>query len=166
MYYWIYAILYIFFTIIIGQLIIEQNLKLIYYFIMLLLYVSLNNVYFSVLYYIKLRNHKGIKGDRGEPGEPGSGGSNGVCAMSKGCGIANCRKLIEDTLIESFPEYRNIKNKIKKNIELDSSDKKIKQHVETYLGILIPKCETYETDEPGSSIKDFKNIIQQTINNS
>ena len=163
MYYWIYATLYIFLTIIIGQLVIEQNLKLVYYLVMLLLYVSLNNVYFSVLYYIKLRNHKGIKGDRGEPGDQGSPGSHGVCAMSKGCGIANCRKLIENTLIESFPEYRKIKNKINKNLELNSSDKKVKQHVETYMGILIPRCESFETDDPSSSIDDFRKIIKKTI---
>ena len=122
MYYWIYAVLYVFMSIIIGQLLIEQNLRLIFYLIMLLLYVSVNNIYFSIKYYIKLRNHKGIKGDRGPPGTSGSPGGNGTCVMNEKCGIVNCSKLIEDTLSEKFTEYRDILLKQKDNIQLNDTE--------------------------------------------
>jgi hypothetical protein len=158
MYYWIYAILYIFFTIIIGQLLIEQNLKLIYYLIMLLLYVSFNNIYFSVKYYIKLRNHKGIKGDSGQPGKTGEPGSNGTCVMSATCGIANCKKLIDDTLIKSFPEYKRIVEKTANNLQLSRKEQKILEHINKYIAILMPKCESFEDKSA-----DFIKIIEETL---
>lgn len=160
MYYWIYAILYIFLTIIIGQLLIEQNLKLIYYLVMLLLYISFNNIYFSVLYYIKLRNHKGIKGDRGEYGLTGEPGSNGTCVMSTTCGVANCKGLIEDTLATHFTEYKKIQEKIKENVKLDRKEEKILNYMNKYISILMPKCESYDED---NAIENFKLIIEETI---
>ena len=158
MYYWIYAILYIFFTIIIGQLLIEQNLKLIYYLIMLLLYVSINNIYFSVLYYIKLRNHKGLKGDTGVPGKSGEPGSNGTCIMSKTCGIANCKKLIDDTLVKKFPEYKRIVGKTSNNLQLNRKEQKILEHINQYISILIPKCESFE-----GKTKEFIVLVEDTL---
>ena len=94
MFYWLYSVLYIFLTIIISSLIIEQNLKLIFFLIMFLLYISVYNIFITFEYYIKLRNNPGIKGDRGDPGEPGQDGNNGVCVMAKNCSIANCRNLV------------------------------------------------------------------------
>ena len=149
--YWIYAILYIFFTI-------EQNLKLIYYLIMLLLYVSFNNIYFSVLYYIKLRNHKGLKGEQGSPGNSGEPGSNGTCIMSKTCGIANCKKLIDDTLVKKFPEYKRIVGKKTNNLQLNPKEQKILEHINKYIAILIPKCESFE-----GKTKEFIEIIDDTL---
>ena len=160
MYYWIYAIIYIFLTIIVGQLVIEQNLKLIYYLIMLLLYISFNNIYFSIIYYIKLRNHKGIKGDRGLPGLTGEPGSNGTCVMSTTCGVANCRGLIEDTLAAHFSEYKKIQEKIKENVKLDRKEEKILSHMNKYISILMPKCESYDEE---NAVEAFKLIIEDTI---
>ena len=74
--------------------------------------------------YIKLRNNPGIKGDRGDPGDPGQDGSDGVCSMAKNCGISNCRKLIKDTLADSFPEYKVILKKQSQNLELNTKEKK------------------------------------------
>lgn len=162
MYYWIYAVLYVFFTIIIGQLLIEQNLRLIFYLIMLLLYISVNNIYFSIKYYVKLRNHKGIKGDRGDPGDTGAPGGNGTCVMNEKCGIVNCSKLIEDTLKEKFPEYRDILLKQKDNRQLDDIEKQKFDYIETYKSVLLPKCESFETD--GDKITEFRQIIEKTLN--
>jgi hypothetical protein len=161
MYYWIYAVLYVFMSIIIGQLLIEQNLRLIFYLIMLLLYASVNNIYFSIKYYIKLRNHKGIKGHRGDPGTGGSPGGNGTCVMNEKCGIVNCSKLIEDTLSEKFPEYRVILLKQKDNIQLNDTETQLFNHIETYKSILLPKCESFEIE--GDKIVEFKKIIENTL---
>lgn len=157
MFYWLYSVLYIFLTIIISSLIIEQNLKLIFFLIMFLLYISIYNIFITFEYYIKLRNNPGIKGDRGDPGEPGQDGNNGVCTMAKGCGIANCRKLIVDELSNTFPEYKNIRKKISKSIELSPNEKKQLRQINTYIDILIPQC------EQADDVASFKTIISNTI---
>ena len=82
MFYW-YSIFYVFFTIIIGQLIADRNIKAIFFAVMFLLYISCYNIYITFKYYIKLRNNPGIKGDRGVPGESVQKGSEGVCSMAK-----------------------------------------------------------------------------------
>jgi hypothetical protein len=160
MYYWIFAIFYTFTTIIISQLVISPSIRLIFYLAMILLFVSLNNIYFSVLYYIKLRNSKGIKGDRGSPGEEGQAGSNGVCLMSKNCGIVNCRELIIETLEKHFPEYININEKVNNNEALDEGEIKKKEVMEKYINILLPQCENFDSD---GGISGFVDIIEKTI---
>ena len=157
MFYWLYSVLYIFLTLIISSLIIEQNLRLIFFLIMFLLYVSVYNIFITFDYYIKLRNNPGIKGDRGDPGEQGPDGNNGVCTMAKGCGIANCRKLIVDQLSKNFPEYNKIRSKISKSIELSSTEKKQLRQINTYIDILIPQC------EQADDVASFKTIISNTI---
>ena len=117
-------------------------------------------MYITFKYYIILRNNPGIKGDRGDPGNPGQKGSDGVCSMAKNCGISNCRKLIKDTIATKFPEYKVIIKKQQKNIELNSKEKKQLKHINTYIDILIPKCETFDTED---SITDFKKVIENTI---
>ena len=130
--------------------------------IMFLLYVSIYNVYFSFKYYIKIRNEPGIKGDRGDQGGGGDGGSDGVCAMAKSCGIASCRPLIVDTLLEQFPEYKDIRKKLANNEELNPEQKKQNSQINAYIDILIPKCEAYENTSDGT-IEDFITIITDTI---
>jgi hypothetical protein len=164
MYYWIFAILYTFFTIIISHLLIPDNIRLIYYFAMILLFISLNNIYFSISYYVKLRNIKGIKGDRGDPGEEGQDGSNGVCLMSKNCGIINCRDLIIKQLEKQYPEYKLINEDVNNNLELSVNKKKKKEVLEKYINILLPQCENFELDTSGSNgINAFIEIIEKTI---
>lgn len=157
MFYWLYSVLYIFLTIIISSLIIEQNLKLIFFLIMFLLYISVYNIFITFEYYIKLRNNPGIKGDRGDPGEAGQDGNNGVCTMAKGCGIADCRKLIVDELSKNFPQYKTIRRKISKSIELSNNEKKQLRQINTYIDILIPQC------EQASDVSSFRTIISDTI---
>ena len=50
----LYTTLYGFFTIIVGQLIISEEYKLIFYLTMLLLYITINNIEYSIRYYIRL----------------------------------------------------------------------------------------------------------------
>ena len=163
MFYW-YSIFYVFFTIIIGQLIADKNVKVVFFAVMFLLYISCYNIYITFEYYIKLRNNPGIKGDRGDPGVPGQKGSDGVCSMAKNCGISNCRKLIKDTIANTFPEYKVILNKQNKNLELNSKEKKQLRHINTYIDILIPQCEVFDSDGD-DAIGDFRTIIKNTIRN-
>jgi len=159
--YWVFTTLYTFLSIIIGQIVIEQNLRILYYLTMLLLFVSLNNVYYSGIYYIKLRNHRGIKGDRGEPGDPGQDGTDGVCLMSATCGIVNCRNMITDELENKYLDYKNINRKVSDNLKLDANETEIKSTMDKYINILIPQCEKYDSSE---DIDEFKKIITKTIN--
>lgn len=165
MYYWVFMTLYVFLTIIMAQFLIDEQkeLKILFYMIMLLLFISFNNIYFSIKYYIKLRTNKGIKGDTGDPGDSGQDGSNGVCIMSKGCGIINCRKLINDELLKRFPDYKKIKEQVDNNIKLNDFDQKIYNKLNNYINILIPKCENYESEESGDSINEFRKIIEKTL---
>ena len=114
-------------------------------------------------YYIKLRNNPGIKGERGVPGISGQMGSDGVCSMAKNCSISNCRKLITDTIATKFPEYKVILKKQNKNIELNGREKKQLRHINTYIDILIPQCETFDSSGSGDTIKQFEQIIDKTI---
>ena len=162
--YWTwFSIIYVFAAVTISQLFVEEKLRLIFMLIMLLLYVSIYNVYFSIRYYKKIRNEPGIKGDRGDPGDPGQKGSDGVCAMAKGCGIANCRKLIVDELKVRFPEYALIRDKLNKNKELNSKEKKQNRQINSYIDILVPKCELFEAKDSATTIKEFTKIIEKTI---
>ena len=164
-----FSLIYVFSAVTVAFLFIEENLKLVFMLIALLLYVSIYNVYFSVKYYYKIRNEPGIKGDRGDPGDQGQNGSDGVCAMAKSCGIANCRRLIIDELKKKFPEYKIIRNKLKNNKELNSQEKKQNQQINTYIDILIPRCENFEADDQNdddSAVNEFRVIIESTINNN
>jgi len=155
-----YSIFYIFLTIIIGQVLVDPNLRIIFFLIMFLLYISCYNIYITMKYYIKLRNNPGIKGERGSPGTSGQKGSDGVCSMAKNCGISNCRKLIKDTISDKFPEYKIIIKKQNKNIELNSKEKKQLKYINSYIDILIPQCETFDSE---NAINDFKKVIAKTI---
>mgnify|MGYP001162828107 FL=1 len=153
--------LYGFFTIIVGQIIISEEFKLVFYLTMLLLYITINNVEYSVRYYIRLRNLKGIKGERGDPGESGQDGSNGVCIMSSKCGIVKCKDLIMDELKVHFPSYKNISDKIDDNVKLTKNELKLQEMVNKYLNILLPVCENSELPK-----SEFKDIIRKTIEKS
>ena len=162
MYYWVFTTLYTFLSIIIGQIVIEQNLRIIFYLTILLLFVSLNNIYYSMIYYINLRNHKGIKGDRGDPGDSGQDGNNGVCIMAKNCGIANCRDMIVEELEKKFVNYKKINEKINSNLKLNNNETEIKKTMDKYINILLPQCENYDMNNE-AGISGFVDIINNTI---
>ena len=160
-----FSIFYVFAAVTIAQLFIDENLRLVFLMIMFLLYVSLYNVYFSIKYYIKIRNEPGIKGDRGDPGGSGQEGTDGVCAMAKSCGIASCRKLIVDELKTILPEYIDIRKKLQKSEELNPLEKKQNRQINTYIDILIPQCENFENSSDGTTVDSFREIIKSTIKN-
>lgn len=161
--YWTwFSLIYVFFAVTISYLFIEEKLRIVFMLIALLLYISIYNVYFSITYYYKIRSEPGIKGDRGDPGEDGQDGSDGVCAMAKSCGIANCRKLIVDELKKRFPEYIVIRDKLAKNEELNPKQKKQNKQINSYIDLLIPKCESFES-KGENTIDEFREIISQTI---
>ena len=115
---------------------------------------------------MKLRNTPGIKGERGDPGRQGQDGSNGVCTIAKDCGIANCRLLIGDELQILFPKYKDIIKKINTNQALDSGEKKIYSHMNSYIDMLVPQCESFQSGGGGNkdtSVDAFKKIIKKTI---
>lgn len=154
--YWIFATLYTFFTIIISQFL-EKDVKYIFYLVMILLFVSLNNVYYSIQYYIELRNNKGIKGDRGDPGDPGQDGSNGVCVMSEKCGLLNCPKLIEDRINILYPDYKILKEKEERTDDENTTIKYIDKSKEQ----LIIACKKYD-----KGAKEFTAIIDNALNSN
>ena len=158
-----FSLFYMFFSVTISQLFIEDKLRLVFLMIMFLLYVSLYNVYFSFKYYIKIRNEPGIKGDRGDPGTFGQDGTDGVCAMAKSCGIAHCRPLIVDKLKVKFPEYVKIREKLNKNQELNQKEKKQNRQINRYIDILIPLCEKTEASDNNTIIYSFNKIFENTI---
>tara|TARA_Y100000591_G_C21850026_1_gene711090 strand:- start:3900 stop:4385 length:486 start_codon:yes stop_codon:yes gene_type:complete len=157
----LYSTIYGFFTLAVGQIIINDEFKLVFYLTMLLLYITINNIEYSIRYYIRLRNLKGIKGERGDPGDPGQDGSNGVCIMSNKCSIVKCKDLIMDELKVQFPSYKNISDKVNDNIKLTANEMKLQDMVNKYLNILLPVCENSEL-----SNSEFRDIIKKTIENS
>ena len=160
-----FSIIYIFIAVTVSFLFIEENLRLVFMLVAFLLYVSIYNVHFSMKYYYKIRNEPGIKGDRGDPGDPGEKGSDGVCAMARSCGIASCRKLVVDELLQQFPEYVVIRDKLSKNVELNAKEKKQNRQINTYIDLLVAKCEVFEQrDNPDNTVDAFKEIIRKTIN--
>lgn len=155
-----FSLFYLFIVITISLLFIEEKLRVVFMLIMFLLYVSIYNIHFNIKYYIKIRNEPGIKGDRGNMGGQGPGGSDGVCTMAKSCGIASCRKLIVDELKKIFPEYKVIRTKLSQQNELNSREKRQLKQINTYIDILIPKCENFQ-----EGVTKFKEIIKNSLPN-
>ena len=66
----------------IGFMIPETKYKIAYYMILMLLCLSVLNVYLSIVYYIQLRNDVGIPGSQGAKGIKGAKGVPGKCSFS------------------------------------------------------------------------------------
>ena len=124
---------------------------------MLLLFVSLNNVYYSIQYYIELRNNKGIKGDRGSPGKSGQDGSGGACVMSETCGLLNCDKLVGDRINILYPDYKKLKEKKERTDDENASIK----HIDEAKEQLIKVCKNYD-----GGAKEFTTIIDNALNSN
>ena len=141
--YFIISVLLVFLCILGGQFIADVNLKFAYYMLFLLLFVSFSNIYVSQVFYTMLRNDPGVKGDRGDPGDKGPDGSNGVCTLTTNCGIANCRGLIEKEISRVVPDFKTVKDKLKKQIFLNDYDKKVLRKINTYIDdVLLESCES------------------------
>tara|TARA_B100001093_G_scaffold504068_1_gene559347 strand:- start:630 stop:1109 length:480 start_codon:yes stop_codon:yes gene_type:complete len=158
MFFTISSIIFFFIAIIISQFIADPNLKVAYWLMLFLLYISYANIYMSTYFYIKLRSQPGIQGPRGDQGEPGPDGSDGVCEIIPSCNIANCKGLIEDVLKKNITEYNSIISKKNDNIELNTEDKKILRKVNQYIDTLVPMCE-----EGSKSKTEFVNYIEKSL---
>ena len=88
----------------IGFMIPETKYKIAYFMIVMLLGLTILNVYLSIIYYIQLRNDPGIPGPQGAKGPQGARGAPGKCSFSEKCGIQNARKNILDATVEMYPD--------------------------------------------------------------
>jgi hypothetical protein len=86
----------------IGFMIPETKYKIAYFMILMLLCLSILNIYLSVVYYIQLRNDPGIPGEQGSKGVRGAKGSPGKCSFSEKCGIQNARTIILNTANQMY----------------------------------------------------------------
>ena len=129
-------------SIVFNQFIEDNTLKLCFWLLIFLLFITISNIYMSFYYYKKLRENDGMMGPRGDTGREGPKGSNGVCKLSTSCGISNCRKVIEREFTNIFPEYNKIREKMDRNIILNDKDKKILTKINGKVDVLIPVCES------------------------
>ena len=104
-----------------GASIKDENLKICFYLSFLLIVIGLINLNLAVVFYIKLRNEKGIEGPRGERGDKGPKGFPGRCELNldANCNIRNCRPKITDRLMKQCPNYGEMvsKREIDRTIE-------------------------------------------------
>ena len=139
---------FIFLGIIIGQVVPSNNLRLVYWLLMFLLFITICNIHISITYYKKLREDPGVKGPRGDPGEQGPKGTNGVCSLSTNCNINDCRSFVEKILtnMDGYPgtEYRMIKNKMSNSQILTPDDKKKLRQINDWVDILTNICSKQE----------------------
>jgi hypothetical protein len=127
------TVVFFFIAIILSQFILDPNLKIAYWLMLLLVYVSLSNIYLSLYFYLKLRENPGIRGERGDSGEQGSRGSDGVCIVQPECGIVNYNNMIKDLLRTLDTNYDSILTKETNGIFLNDDEKQIKGAIEDYV---------------------------------
>jgi hypothetical protein len=152
------TIVFFFMAIIASQFIANMNLKIAYWLMLALLYISFSNIYMSAYFYAKLRSQPGLQGPRGDPGDRGPRGSNGNCIITPNCGIVNCRDLIEKEISKRLDVYKNVRNDITDGNLLTSDQKKILRKINSFIDILIPVCESGQMTK-----SDFINHIDETI---
>jgi hypothetical protein len=154
------TIFFFFISIIISQFIIDPNLKIAYWLMLLLVYISLSNIYMSIYFYNKLRAQPGLRGERGDSGEQGARGSDGVCIVQPECGIIDYNKMIKDLLRTLDENYDNILTKDTNGIMLEDEEKQIKSSIEDY----VHSIQTLAENEKWTLPK-LKEQIKNTFNN-
>jgi hypothetical protein len=80
----------------------ETKYKIAYFMIVMLLVLTILNMYLSIVYYIKLRNDPGIPGQQGPKGAKGAKGVPGKCSFSETCGIDDARTKILNVANEMY----------------------------------------------------------------
>ena len=110
------TIVFFFIAIIVSQFISDMNLRVSYWLMLLLFYISCANIYMSAYFYAKLRSQSGLQGERGDPGDSGPRGSNGTCIITPNCGIVNCRNLIETEISKVIGSKIDLVYKIDKEL--------------------------------------------------
>jgi len=82
----------------------DPQYKMSFWLIIALALITIFNIYLSIMYYVKLRNERGVPGSRGEKGDIGPKGERGLCTTSAKCGIQKCRSKIMDKVVDFFPD--------------------------------------------------------------
>jgi hypothetical protein len=95
--------LYIF-AILASYLIENRTHKIFYFMIIGLATLTGLNIYFGIIYYIKLRNDPGMPGPRGPKGEKGPSGASGKCIINEKCGfnLDDAKELIYAKVAEKY----------------------------------------------------------------
>lgn len=160
MFFTISSIVFLFIIIIVSNFIQDYNLKVAYWLMLFLLYVSYSNIYLSTYFYAELRENPGIQGERGESGEMGASGSDGMCVITPNCNIPKCDDFIESVIKERYLPYHEILKKIERGEEstLTKEEKKIKDNINIYKETLIPQCEN-----SNMTVDQFRDVILETI---
>ena len=141
-------ILFIFLAIIVSQFIKGVKLKLMYWMIMILLFITFMNIYMTIIYYISMRNNPGVQGSRGNPGKIGLKGPPGVCTINTSCQqVYDCKNLIQTKIKEKSLEYRKVLKKVDNNVTLNDNDKQILSNVNEYIDLLDIKCKNMNKEE-------------------
>lgn len=152
-------------AILLSSFIEGSKLKIMYWLVVTLLFISVFNIYLTTKYYIKLRNEPGIRGERGDPGLQGDKGSRGVCVIDTKCmGTEDCRDLIDRKILDLSEkyissEYPEIVKKRDDGIKLNSREKDIYDKVNNLASIMESKCDKFTPEEIVSklekALKDF-----------
>jgi hypothetical protein len=142
------GILFIFAAVIASQFVKGVKLKLIYWMIMVLLFITLINIFLTIKYYIHIRDNPGIKGARGNSGKAGPKGSMGVCKISTSCReVYDCKNLIQEKLQDNSASYAKIIKKFNKNELLSQPEKTTLSKVNEFIDILAQRCESMNKEQ-------------------
>jgi hypothetical protein len=165
MYFYSFIALLFLIAILLSSFVEGGKLKIMYWLVVILLFISVFNIYLTTKYYIKLRNNPGIRGERGDPGTNGDNGSRGVCVIDTKCmGTEDCRDLIDRKILEMSekyisPEYPEIIKKRDDGIKLNSREQDIYNKVTSLASIIETKCEKFTPEEIVAklekALKDF-----------
>ena len=165
MYFYSFIAVLFLIAILLSSFVEGSKLKIMYWLIVTLLFVSVFNIYLTSKYYIKLRNEPGIRGERGDPGLQGDQGSRGVCVINTKCmGTEDCRDLIDKKILELSdkyisPEYPDIVKRRNDGIKLNSREQGIYDKVNNMADIIETKCEKFTPEEIVAklekALKDF-----------
>lgn len=88
-----------------GSFLIDNKVYKIYYFLIIALTTITGlNIYFGIIYYIKLRNDPGMPGPRGPRGDKGPSGASGKCIINEKCGFSpdDAEELIYTEVAKKF----------------------------------------------------------------
>lgn len=131
--------------IVINFFITDPKMKLAYWFVVGLLFLTIMNIYMSVIYYIKLREDPGEPGPRGPKGQRGPEGDIGKCTFSETCGIQNCSEKIYGIGNKYYPDI-NIEC-LKDTKKCSNEERERAIPVSNVLKTLISECESTQRSE-------------------